>query len=336
MPKEQEPSRYNKVRGGLPGDKWREHVSEGAKRAYDYPLAQQRQDASALRRKGRLVEAHRKEKASYKIRVRGYARKSDGDKQVEKAWTKNVTRIGPYTRSKSRLSLLPKSKAERRNETIRAVGSSLGGIRTVAALGGGAAIGDVVTDKKRQAKEIGLKVKSHVPAKEGTVVKSLTIDDINGNRLPVIRPHYDIDTINKQWSDAEYEAYLDEIAKFSLAPFKSAFRQAAPEAWHAPAENLYRGARQSFQEGGVGGLSSHLGQQAKPWTEKLGQMSTGQKTAAGVGAGAVGLGAAGYGAYRMAKPMLKRKAKKAAIYGAVGLGGTVAAGTALGNAATNR
>jgi hypothetical protein len=175
--KEQRPSTGAKVRGALPGESWREYVSPGAEKAYDGPLRSNRTEAHKLARKGRLVAAHKREKAAYKIRVRGYDRKHRGENPVEKAYTSRSVALGPVKYATKKLQLRKPTKGEERAEQLRAVLGGVGTIKLAAGAGAGALVTDAVKDAKDKSKKATVAVKSKI-AKEPAVTKSLEPRDL--------------------------------------------------------------------------------------------------------------------------------------------------------------
>jgi hypothetical protein len=358
MAEEEPTSRVSRIRGGLPGEEWRKHVSEGSERAYEGPLAPSRAEARQLRHKGRLIAAHRKEKGAFKIRARGYDRKMRGEEPVKKAmgrnpakvllknkdlhYKKTVHRIGPYQKTSVDLRNTPPSRSEERRENVIAAGKALGGVRTAAAValgaGGGATLLNEVHERGQKAAE---SVRNKTVRKKEPVTKQLDIYDI----------------IGKSWDEYDEDGLVD-IHKSLLGSLGGAFRGAAAadkplgqfgrkmysSASQAAGrgEDAFAAGRKTFDEGGgFGGLADKAQQSfTNPTARKV------------VGGAALvgGTGALAWGAKKGAQKFAqlgrnrvdeavnayKPKAKKLALYGAAGLGGTVAAGTALGNAATNR
>jgi len=170
--KEQRPSTGAKVRGALPGESWREYVSPGAEKAYDGPLRANREEAHKLARKGRLVAAHKREKAAYKIRVRGYDRKHKGENPVEKAYTSRAFTAGPVKYASKKLQIRKPTKGEERAEQLRAVLGGVGTIKLAAGAGAGALVTDAVKDAKDKSKKATVAVKSKIKPEETKVTKS--------------------------------------------------------------------------------------------------------------------------------------------------------------------
>ena len=243
---EERPSTSAKVRGAPPGDSWRQYVSAGAEKAYDGPLEPSREEAKRLAKRGRLVAAHKREKAAYKIRVRGYARKHRGDAPVAKGYMTRTVTAGPVKYTSKKLQLRKPTKGEERAEQLRAVLGGVGTVKLAAGAGAGALVTDAVKDTQDRSKRAAHAVKDRIKPEETKVTKS---DEPR-----------DLVTIQKEW---------DEIAKGPLGFLR-----------------------------GVG--SKALQKVTSPITDPL-----------------------------------KKKAKKYALYGAAGLGGTVAAGSAVGTAAGN-
>lgn len=330
-----EPGRRARVRAVHPsGDEWRKHVSSGAARAYDGPLEPSAKEAKALAKKGRLVAAHKREKGRYRIRVRGYDRKYRPEEyeEVGKAVKQTAQKIGPYSKKVTEIRLKKPSKAERRTEVIRAVGSSIGGTKVAAGAAGGVAASEWWDKTKKGAKAAKERSKQAIhevsgERAESKVGKSLTIDDILANRIAK--------------ADEVSLSELQEIHKGFLQQLKNTF---------AGTQTGQLGQRyvQAFRQGGANGAGMEGSLNA---TQKVAQETGGAKgigqalwNDAGTiaanpnahkGAAAVaGLGAAGYGAYRAGKwgvGTIKAKAKKAALYGGGALVGTSVAGGYLGS-----
>lgn len=155
------------MRGALPvGDDWREYVSAGAERAYDGPLSESRQEAEILTKKGRVVAAHKREKASYKIRVRGYDRKNRGEKPVEKAYSSKTIAVGPVKYATKNLRLRKPTKGEERAEQLRAVLGGVGTVKLAAGAGAGALITDAAKDAQARSKKAAASVKDKLSTTE--------------------------------------------------------------------------------------------------------------------------------------------------------------------------
>lgn len=176
---EQSPSTGAKVRGALPGDSWREFVSEGAQKAYDGPLSGQREEAHKLARKGRLVAAHKREKASYKIRVRGYARqrsaatnKELAREVVDKAYTSRSFTAGPVKYASKKLQLRKPTKGEERAEQLRALLGGVGTVKLAAGAGAGALVTDAVKDARDKSQKATRAVKDKIKPEETKVTKT--------------------------------------------------------------------------------------------------------------------------------------------------------------------
>jgi hypothetical protein len=164
-----------KVRGALPGEQWREYVSAGAERAYDAPLAGARAEAKGLRRKGRLVAAHKREQGAYKIRVRGWDRKYQGRDPLDKAYTSRSVALGPVKFGSKKLQLRKPTKAEERAELVRAVAGS-GVSRLVVGVAGGAAVTDAMKDA--QARKVA-QIKA-VPRRGLSAVTERKVEKMDG------------------------------------------------------------------------------------------------------------------------------------------------------------
>ena len=232
--------------------------------------------------------------------------------------TSTTTRVGPYTRKVTKLRLRPPTKAENRRETLVATANALGGARTLAAVGVGAGGVAAIKEKASRTRDRALQqVNARKAGDEGNiVVKSLTIDDILANRVAKA-DELDLVALDK--------AFFGELKGLGNRYFQAARGQMM----HGGGLS---GVREATQK-----VSSRAAESVKnPYLQ--------------AGAGLIGAGAAAYGAKKatgwltgkageklaaQAAP-IKRKALKYAGYGAAGLGGTVAAGTALGNMATNR
>lgn len=329
--KEQSPSTRAKVRGALPGEGWREYVSPGAQKAYDGPLSTQREEAHKLARKGRLVAAHKREKAAYKIRVRGYDRKHGKDlnvklaaEAVEKAYTSRSVAVGPVKYATKKLQLRKPTKGEERAEQLRAVLGGVGTIKLAAGAGAGALVTDAVKDAKDRSKKATVTVKNKIKPEETKVTKS--VDDL---ATRVTMGSIVLDAPDRIVSKSDSLSLVEISKVFGLGAVK------------AMAGNAYR-------TGGVRGVLDTARQQYKAPIMPGGgsaadAVSSFMKPAATAGAAAGGTAAAGWGAKKLmqryapavAEP-LKKKAKKYALYGAAGAAGTVAAGTAAGNALSPR
>lgn len=256
--KEQSPSTGARVRGALPGDAWRAYVSSGAEKAYDGPLKPGREEAAKLAHKGRLVAAHKREKASYKIRVRGYDRKRRGEAPLAKAYTSRTVAVGPVKYASKKLQLRKPTKGEERAEQLRALLGGVGTVKLAAGAGAGALVTDAVKDAQNKSKKAANAVRSAVTKPEETKVTK----NLEGRTL--------------------------------LGPI-------APDAPRSLVEIRKDAEEVSKVLGALKGLGSKmLSKVTSPITEPL-----------------------------------KKKAKKYALYGAAGLGGTVAAGSAVGTAAGN-
>jgi hypothetical protein len=172
--KEQRPSTGAKVRGALPGEAWREYVSPGAEKAYDGPLSAQREEAHKLARKGRLVAAHKREKAAYKIRVRGYDRKRRGEDPLEKAYTSHVFTAGPVKYASRKLRMRKLTPGEQRAEQMKVILGGAGSVKLLAGAGAGALATDAFKDAQDKSKKVSVAVKSKIKKPEETkVTKSL-------------------------------------------------------------------------------------------------------------------------------------------------------------------
>lgn len=343
MAKEEPTSRVSRIRGGLPGDSWKPYISEGTRKVYDVKLTGSRETAKKLRHRGRLVAAHRAEKRAYRIRVRGYDRKRRGEEPFGKQWyseatpfgkgiTVTTTKLGPFKHSTKEWRIRKPTKAEERRKTLKAVGQSVGGVRTIAALGAGAGISEGLQDFKNRSQNA---------AKRATTMSISSVqhpapNKNGGSPLTVggVKKSMDIyEIIGKSYDDAYDLDGLVEIQKvFGAGIFQSAkgaFRTRAPQSWQEPAEELFRGAKQSYQQGGVDALGHYGAQAAAPYLPF--SLATGAKAAGGIGgAGAVGVG--GLLAARAGKQAVKKKLLKGAAYTGAGLAGATALGTAAGNA----
>lgn len=404
-------SRRAKIRGGLPGDQWRDYVSSGARHAYDAPLAPGRAEAHQLRRKGRLVAAHRAEKRAYRIRVRGYDRKHRGGEKVTKGYSSETRQVGPYRHKKTSLRLGKPSATELRTERIKAIGSAVGASRLpmllLAGSGGAVALDALNDTKKKTTKVLRNATGGTLTGDTGGMEKAWTRDDVLGVnttedsaprvslsrdgalRRPRLSTTYfeDLgdehpemlrlpphrkrkrkalvravkDNPNDSVVDVEGSEYkvtkAYEITAASMVhdiarrPVAKAVEPSLVEISKGPlgaAKNLLSGAKSAYSGGGVSGLNT-FGQQA--WRAPRASLGgtafrdqaaihggTAGKVAAGLGIGGATVGG-GLLARRGAQTGLglaKKKAKKLAMYGALGVGGAAAGGAALGNMATNR
>lgn len=330
MAEKPEPTaRSSRIRAGLPGDSWRPYVRSGAERAYDGPLAPARAEAKQLRRRGRLVAAHRREKGAYLIRARGYDRKRLGVEPFEKAYTKDVMRIGPYTRSRTRMTLRKPDRAERRRENLVATGRALGGLRAAAALTIGTSAGAGIASRH----ERGESVKTDVDHQEGRMAKAFDIDDILASN---ISKSFGVDLIDieKGFWNATWDAFKGSQG----GKLVGALKNRASQGWESGG---FTGARDSVrnlwnQAGGSTGTASATVRRSAQDAVNTGLKEVDPKKAALYGGGAAALGLGAYGAKRLAGVGMQRaksKALKYAGYGAAGIGGTAALGSYLGSRA---
>ena len=253
--------------------------------------------------------------------------------------TSTTTKVGPYTRRVTKLRLRKPTKAETRRENLVAVSHALGGVRTVAAVGVGAGGVAAIKEKASRARDRTLQqvsARARTADEGNVVVKALTIDDILATRVAKA-DEIDLVELHKAFG------FLNNLGTKVGGKLGNTYERAMRSGWASNGvEGAASNARRMFRHtGGSGGLLDAVGQHAaNPWV----------RNTAKVGAGLAGAGAAAYGAKKatgwltgkateklaaQAAP-IKRKALKYAGYGAAGLGGTVAAGTALGNVATNR
>ena len=333
MPKTQEPAPDigPKMRAALRpnDDRWREHVSQGALRAYDRPLAAQREEAAALRKRGRLIAAHKREKASYKIRVRGHDRarraavqESSGiekgirGRTAKKAAsqvrrTEKTLKIGPFERTIRDMRVGPRSRGEEFAEMARGVGTGLGGAKlAVGALAGAAGGGAAVTAKERaqDARERALaatRIKQKKPDAEGVGdVRKMLVSKSTAPHMLILSHGYAANGLYDI-----HKGFWSEAGSKVSGAFKQATNDAA-------------GAWRTTRLGPTPGSYDEAAQSA---FNSLKDSAAG-KTAAYAGlAGAAGWGAkAGYGKFVAPRIGRAKKTlagyKKKAMYGAAGAG----------------
>ena len=369
-----------KVRGGLPGDSWRDHVSSGAERAYDTALAPARRDAAELRRKGRLVAAHRAEKRAYRIRARGYQRKYspvdqeetlmgksyDGVSKLDARaaahgagsraakriaahtpdirYVKQEHKIGPWTTKRTTIRNKPLTKEEERRENMLAVGNALGGTRAVLAAAAGASGVAAVNEAQQNARRRTRQITSDMARKveDRTVDKAFTVDDILSVGIS--------------------KAYGTDLVGISKLFGSGLLKRVAGSSLGSGAGMIGGAAKTGFEEGGFKGATAAARQAHNDLGGMKGFQEAASSSAPSIGGhagdaaklagGAAGVGLLGWGAKqgvkmgrnRLAslgeaasnyKSGLADKAKKAALYGAVGGTGMIAGGTALGNTIGN-
>lgn len=350
MAKKPEPtSRSSRIRAGLPGDSWRPYVSRGAERAYDGPLAPARAEAKQLRRKGRLVAAHRREKGAYKIRARGYDRKRLGLEPVEKAVVRRVVKVGPYKTVNTRMSLRRPGKHERRREDLVAVANALGGARTVAAIGAGSGITAMVSNAKDKAKQGANRTLE-------VVRRPSSGRSAEEKEVAPVKKAFDIDDILASSISKEFEYSLVEISKKGVGiidAFKTGKKVFSGTKGGQIVDDVVNAGRQGWSEGGFKGASDAVGtawekageQKGKAIREGLTEAANtaskdvDPKKAALYAGVPAALGAGAFGAHKlwgMGKKKAKSKMLKYAGYGAAGIGGATALGTYAGNTASNR
>ena len=326
-----------KVRALLPGESWSDEVSEGANRAYEGPLKPQREEAAKLRRHGRLRAAHKAERASYRIRVRGYDRKY-GDKPVAKGYSSTKTALGPFTHSSRKLILRKPTKGEVRTEQIKAVLGGVTSAKLILGAGAGALATDAVKDAQHKSTKAARAAKEKVMPESKTVAKAYTM------RITPATASY---WVSKSDPSGEMDLLeiskvlgLDALTKIGTKVAGAARGGFAERGW----DGAVKGAKSAFRtEGGHQGLRTAA-------NSDLNNLAAGHGTAGKVAGAAAATGLAAGGAMAAKKWLApkfgqaaakaaapyKAKAKKYAMYGAAGAAGTVAAGTALGNTVSPR
>lgn len=290
--------------------------------------------------------------------------------------TRIVNELGPWKRSVTKVRLRKPTKAEARREVLIEAIKAGGGVRTVAALGIGAGGAAAVREKAERSKEAAARrVAMHISPRmqEPMVAKSderslvdIAKDGLNNPKIDPNARFANVDVTSARGkrmrakargSVGEHEAVAvvrravpvmhlkkaDEDVEPDLAEIAKAFgilgdlgsRYATAMGRGLSHGGGVQGAREAARKvyQRTGGLAGVQGAVANPYAKAgLGALAGGAALLGGRKLAQKGAAAATENLIAPAK----RKALKYAGYGAAGLGGTVALGTAAGNMASNR